>query len=62
LNHIYMELFRRRNRIMHWGQVDYRETESRAALKAGRTAFAILKLMDKERYEAMEKAWRASLQ
>lgn len=47
---------------MHWGQVDHRETDSQAALKAGRTAFAILKLMDKERYEAMEKAWRASLQ
>jgi hypothetical protein len=29
-------------------------------LKAGRTAFAILKLMDKERYEAME-ARRATL-
>jgi hypothetical protein len=46
---------------LHWGQVDYLEANSRAAPKAGRTAFAILKLMYKERYEAMEKAWRVPL-
>lgn len=60
LNHIYMELFRRRNRIMHWGQVDYKRDDAAVALQASRTAFAILKIMDRERCETMERAWRES--
>lgn len=62
LNHIYVELFRRRNRIMHWGRMDYQLDDAKIALQAGRTAFAILQVMDRERYEAMERAWRAKAQ
>jgi hypothetical protein len=57
-NHIYEELFVRRNRIMHRGQVDYRKADASVALEAARTAFTILKAMDKDRYEATERAWR----
>jgi len=60
LNHIYVELFRRRNRIMHWGQMDYQLDDAQSAFQAGCTAFSILKVMDRERCEAMEQAWRES--
>lgn len=56
--YIHKELFRRRNRIMHWGKVDYQQANASAALKAAQTAFAVLKAIDKEKYEAMEKAFR----
>lgn len=56
--YIHTELFRRRNRIMHWGKVDYQQDDASAALKAARTALAVLKAIDKERYEAMERAFR----
>jgi hypothetical protein len=57
-DYIYKELFLRRNMIMHRGKVDYLEADASVALEAARTAFAILKAMDKEKYEAMERAWR----
>jgi hypothetical protein len=56
--YIHTELFRRRNRIMHWGMVDYQQGDASAALKAAQTAFAVLKALDKEKYEVMEKAFR----
>jgi hypothetical protein len=55
-DYIYTELFLRRNRIMHRGKVDYLEADASVALEAARTAFAILKAMDKERCEVMERA------
>jgi hypothetical protein len=43
---------------MHWGKVDYQQANASAALKAAQTAFAVLKAIDKEKYEAMEKGFR----
>ena len=56
--YIHTELFRRRNRIMHWGKVDYQQGDASAALKAAQTAVAVLKALDKEKYEVMEKTFR----
>lgn len=56
--HIHTELFWRRNRIMHWGKVDYEQADAFEALKAAQTALAVLKAIDKEKYEAMERAFR----
>jgi hypothetical protein len=56
--YIHTELSRRRNRIMHWGKVDYQQADASVALRAAQTAFAVLKALDKQKYEAMEKAFR----
>jgi hypothetical protein len=61
-DYIYKELFHCRNMIMHRGKVDYLESDASVALEAARTAFAILKAMDKERCEAMERAWRSQVE
>ena len=53
-----MKLFNRRNKIMHWGRVNYQEEDASLALNAGSTAVNILKAMDKEKGEAMERDWR----
>jgi len=62
LDPIHAELFIRRNRVMHWGKMDYKLDDAKSALQAGCTAFAVLKNMDKERCEAMERAWRDTAQ
>jgi hypothetical protein len=61
VDYIYKELFLRRNRIMHWGKVNYEEVDASVALEAARTAFSILKAIDKQKYQAMERAWRKKL-
>ena len=58
-NYIQGELFDRRNRIMHWGQVNHSKDEAASAVAAARTAFAVLLLMDKTRAEEHEKELRA---
>jgi hypothetical protein len=60
-DYIQVELFRGRNRIMHWGEVEYKEADAAIALAAGRTAFAILTLMDKEKADELDQKMRASL-
>ena len=60
-DYIQIELFRRRNRIMHWGEVGYQKDDATKALAAAGTAFAILTLMDKEKADEQEKKMRASL-
>jgi hypothetical protein len=56
--YIHEELFRRRNRIVHWGKVDYQHSDASAALNAAQTAIAVLKAIDKEKCEVMEKTFR----
>jgi hypothetical protein len=59
-DYIQIELFRRRNRIMHWGEVGYKKADAAEALAAGRTAFAILTVMDKARADALDQKIRES--
>jgi hypothetical protein len=35
--------------IMHWGEVNYRQEDALLALNAAFSAFAVLKMMDKEK-------------
>lgn len=59
-NYVQQELFLRRNRIMHWGKVDYQKEQASLAFSAAYSAFAVLKVMDKEKNDAAERAWRES--
>jgi hypothetical protein len=59
---IHSTLFDKRNRIMHWGKVDYKEQDAKKALDAGLNAFAILTVMDKEKADEQERKMRASLE
>lgn len=61
IGHINGELFHRRNKIMHWGEVNYQHKDADIALHASYSAVAILKAMDNERNEAAERAWREGL-
>lgn len=58
-SYIQGELFNRRNRIMHWGQVNHSKDEAANAVAAARTAFAVLLLMDKTRAAEHDKELRA---
>lgn len=60
-DYIQHELFRRRNRIMHWGEVSHTKQDATKAFDAALGAFAVLKAMDKERYETMEESFKKSL-
>jgi len=55
---IHEELFKRRNKIMHWGRVNYQSEDASLALAAGFTAVNILKVIDRQKGEAMERDWR----
>jgi hypothetical protein len=55
------ELFDRRNRIMHWADVDYKKEDAAASWFAASWFIGILKAMDREKYEANERKWRNSL-
>jgi hypothetical protein len=57
---VHQELFNKRNRIMHWGNVIYQEEDASGALAAATRAIAVLKDIDTEKYQAMEKSWRPS--
>jgi len=60
--HIHKELFDKRNRIMHWGEVNYKKPDAQKALDAGLTAMAVLRVMDKERADALERKLRGASQ
>ncbi|HKN74249.1 MAG TPA: hypothetical protein VJW94_03650 [Candidatus Acidoferrum sp.] len=53
-SHINESLFRKRNRIMHWGKVNYKRDDALSAFAAARDTISILKVMDRKRSEAME--------
>lgn len=57
-DYIQRELFARRNRIMHWGEVRHTKEDAVKAWNAALTAFAGLKRMDRHRYEMMEETFR----
>lgn len=61
VEHIQSELFTKRNRIMHWGVVNYTKEDAVSAYTAALTAFGQLNEMDKERRETMEAAFKKSL-
>jgi hypothetical protein len=48
-DYIHRELFYRRNRIMHWGEVKYEKADAVKALAAAGIAFALLTAMDKKK-------------
>jgi hypothetical protein len=60
-DYIHRELFYRRNRIMHWGEVKYGKTDAEKALAAAGTAFALLTVMDKEKAAEVDRKMRVSL-
>lgn len=59
--YINAELFKRRNRIMHWGNVEYTKQDAQKAFEAAQTAFAVLRVMDKEKADAADRRMRAEL-
>jgi hypothetical protein len=40
---------------MHWGEVGFEESDALSAFKVACAAISVLKFMDKEKYEAMER-------
>ncbi len=59
--HIHAELFDRRNRVMHWGRMDYTKQDAQKAFDAAQSAFAVLRVMDKEKADAADRRMRAEL-
>jgi hypothetical protein len=57
--YIQTELFNRRNRIMHWGEVGHTNEDALKAWNAALTAFSVLKRMDKQRCDAMEAEFKS---
>jgi hypothetical protein len=57
--YIQQELFNKRNRIVHWGDMTYQKEDASRGLTAASNAIAVFKVMDRERYEAMEREFRA---
>lgn len=51
-------LFQRRNRIMHWGFLSYQRPDAESCFQAAVSVIRILNLMDRDRFEANELAWR----
>jgi len=43
---------------MHWGDVGYQQPDARLCLNAASGFIGTLKTMDREKYDASEKAWR----
>lgn len=58
LEYFHREIFDKRNRIMHRGKVDYKQEEAAPCLSAAIGIVNILKLMDRLKYEKMERDWR----
>ncbi|MGH9437980.1 MAG: hypothetical protein ACRD22_08800 [Terriglobia bacterium] len=61
VNVIHRELFMKRNRIVHWGDVSYDTNDASNGLTAARAAISVLRLMDREKYSEMERQWRLSI-
>jgi len=61
LDHFQKEIYSKRNRIMHWGKVDYERSDAEDSLKAAIAMINILKQIDRRRYEHMERNQRQSL-
>lgn len=59
-SHIQSELFDRRNRVMHWGNVEYQKQDAENAHKAAHTALAVLSVIDKQKADELEGKLRIS--
>jgi len=59
--HINAELFKRRHRIMHWGNVEYTKQDAQKAFEAAQSAFAVLRVMDKDKADAADRKMRTDL-
>jgi ATP-dependent Lon protease len=59
--YIHKQLFEKRNRIMHWGEVTFEKDDASAGLAAAIAAISVLKAMDREKYLAMEREGRPSM-
>jgi hypothetical protein len=59
--HISSELFNRRNRIMHWGNVKYQKDDAQKAFVAALNSLAVLKVMDKKKADVFDRELRAML-
>ena len=57
---IHIDLFDKRNRVMHWGEVDYGREDAQTALAAAKQAIGTLRSMDFEKWQAQENEHRAS--
>jgi len=57
-SHIHKKLFRKRNRIMHWGDMTFEKEDASVAFTVACDAISVLKIMDKERSETMERSRR----
>jgi hypothetical protein len=57
-SHVHKKLFDKRNRIMHWGEVNFEKDDALNAFTAACDAISILKFMDQERCEAMRRSYR----
>lgn len=57
-SHVYEKLFHKRNRIMHWGEVNLEKDDALSAFTAACDAIAVLKFMDQERCEAVRRSYR----
>jgi hypothetical protein len=54
-------LFKKRNRILHWGEVNYQQTDAALCWGAAVGVIGILKVMDADKCQKMERYWRQSL-
>ncbi len=54
-------LFKKRNRILHWGEVNYLQIDATLCLSVAVAVIGILKIMDAQKCEKMESDWRQSL-
>lgn len=57
-DYIHRELFCRRNRIMHWGEVKFEKADATKALAAAGTAFALLTVMDNQKIGELDRKLR----
>jgi hypothetical protein len=53
--HIHKELFKKRNLIMHWGEVNFKKADAQKAFDAGLVAMALLRVIDKEMAAALDR-------
>jgi len=56
--YIHKELFDKRNRIMHWGAVSFGKQEAEQAFGAALTAMAVLREIDKEKADELDRKLR----
>jgi len=46
---------------MHWGNVEYTKQDAQKAFEAAQSAFAVLRVMDKDKADAADRKMRTDL-